>query len=201
MLPPIAVPQPPLLPQTTPDAPAPAVSAPPRAVPRAERPPERKQRAEKPGRGPADGAKAEPAEKPVKKAGVARKPETADKGAPAGKRGAEKKPEKAASKAGSTASSPASAGAMESYGLAVNRHVQRYKRYPGEAAKAGMKGAVRLSISIGGAGNLSAARVTGSSGHALLDSEALATVRRAAPYPRPPSGAKAQFSLTLRYSR
>lgn len=210
MLPPIAMPAPPRLPDIARNV-APQAAAPPRAVSEAEKPATEKPatrkrsvekpRAEKTISGSTGPKKTKPAETATRKADVARKPDRTGKGAVADKRGAAKKAETTASKAGGAASSKASAGALESYGRAVNRHVQRYKRYPGEAAKSGMKGAVRLSISIGGSGNLAGARVTGSSGHALLDSEALATVRRAAPYPRPPAGAKAQFSLTLRYSR
>lgn len=106
-------------------------------------------------------------------------------------------------RAGSVASAAASSGDKEAYGRKVNSHVQRYKRYPDAAARGGMKGAVKVSISIGGSGNLASARVTASSGYPVLDGEALATVRRAAPYPKPPAGfgGTARFSLTLRYSK
>lgn len=108
-----------------------------------------------------------------------------------------------ATRAGSVASAAASSGDKEAYGRKVNRHVQRYKRYPDAAARGGMKGAVKVSISIGGSGNLASARVTGSSGYPVLDGEALATVRRAAPYPEPPAGfgGTARFSLTLTYRK
>lgn len=108
-----------------------------------------------------------------------------------------------ATRAGSVASAAASSGDKEAYGRKVNSHVQRYKRYPDAAARGGMKGAVKVSISIGGSGNLASARVTASSGYPVLDGEALATVRRAAPYPKPPAGfaGAARFSLTLRYSK
>jgi protein TonB len=46
--------------------------------------------------------------------------------------------------------------------------------------------------------------VTGGSGHAVLDEEALATARGAAPYPAPPDGVGGKtyaFSVTLRFSR
>lgn len=108
-----------------------------------------------------------------------------------------------ATRAGSVASAAASSGDKEAYGRKVNSHVQRYKRYPDAAARGGMKGAVKVSISIGGSGNLASARVTSSSGYPVLDGEALATVRRAAPYPKPPAGfaGTARFLLTLRYSK
>lgn len=97
--------------------------------------------------------------------------------------------------------SAASGGAAQ-YGAQVNRHVQRFRRYPVEAERAGIKGVVRVSIRIDSSGRLSGASVRAGSGHAVLDREALATVKRASPYPKPPAGvAPASFSLTLRFSR
>ena len=109
----------------------------------------------------------------------------------------------AASRAGSVASAKASAGQKEAYGRKVNGHVQRFRRYPEEAARQRITGAVRVSISISGSGGLAAASVQASSGYPMLDKEALATVRRAAPYPKPPEGigGSARFSLTLRFSK
>lgn len=109
----------------------------------------------------------------------------------------------AASRAGAVASAKASAGQREAYGRKVNGHVQRFRRYPGEAARQRITGAVRVSISISGSGSLAAASVQASSGYPMLDKEALATVRRAAPYPKPPEGfgGSARFSLTLRFSK
>nr|WP_295470411.1 TonB family protein [Mesorhizobium sp.] len=130
------------------------------------------------------------------------KPKAEADPSPPGGAKAKGKPQQA-TRAGSVASAAASSGDKEAYGRKVNSHVQRYKRYPDAAARGGMKGAVKVSISIGGSGNLASARVTSSSGYPVLDGEALATVRRAAPYPKPPAGfgGTARFSLTLRYSK
>jgi TonB family protein len=137
----------------------------------------------------------------TKSAARAEKPERSATAPPPGGAKAKGKAQKA-TQAGSLASA-ASSGDRESYGRKVNSHVQRYKRYPDAAARSGMKGSVKVSISIGGSGTLAAARVTASSGYPALDGEALATVRRAAPYPRPPAafGGTARLSLTLRYSK
>lgn len=127
----------------------------------------------------------------------------ADKVKP-GKVGAKDKGKaQAASRAGAVASVKASAGQKEAYGRKVNGHVQRFRRYPEEAARQRITGAVRVSISISGSGGLAAASVQASSGYPMLDKEALATVRRAAPYPKPPEGfgGSARFSLTLRFSK
>jgi protein TonB len=93
-------------------------------------------------------------------------------------------------------------GNAAQYGALVNREVQRAFRYPAEAQRAGMKGVVRVQIRIDSSGRLTSASVRSSSGHALLDREALATVRRAAPFPKPPAGMAADsFSINLRFSR
>jgi len=209
MLPAIAVPGPPLFPPE-PAAPAPAKKA---AAPIAtpvpvetdRKPPAKAAPVERKAE-PARSAKAQerPRKAETKPSIRAEKPETRERGGapPAGGAKARDK-SRPASQAGSVASAAASSGDRDSYGRRVNGHVQRYKRYPDAAARGGMKGAVKVSISIGGSGNLASARVTASSGYPMLDSEALATVRRAAPYPKPPAsfGGTARFSLTLRYSK
>ena len=207
MLAPIAPPQPPLLPEIS-------LSEPPVPMPRPE-PEAGKQpagegqstraptkAAERPavrveGEGRKDGARPERRERRAERAAPPAARERDKTSPPAGG----KDRERGQARAGAAPSSKATVGQMESYGSKVNGHVQRYKRYPAEAARAGMRGAVRVSISIAASGALAGARVTASSGHALLDSEALATLRRAAPYPKPPAGVPARFSLTLRYSR
>ncbi len=96
----------------------------------------------------------------------------------------------------------AASGGVAQYGAQVNRQVQRNRRYPAEAQRAGISGVVRVSIRIDSSGRLTAASIRASSGHDLLDREALATVRRASPFPKPPAGvAPASFSLSLRFSR
>jgi protein TonB len=131
-------------------------------------------------------------------------PRPAARAADAGDRAAGKGKARApASTASAAASASAAAGDRTSYGRLVNGHVQRYKRYPESAARGGLRGAVKVSIGVGASGNLASARISASSGHKVLDDEALATVRRAAPYPKPPAsfGGTARLSLTLRYSR
>lgn len=131
---------------------------------------------------------------------------TADaKPAPAAKKPtaqpAAKKPEAGA---GAAASAGASAGVEAAYGRKLLAHVERRKRYPAAARAANLTGAVKLSVTIDRAGQLRSARVTKGSGHAVLDDEALATARRASPYPAPPDGVGGKtfaFSVTLRFSR
>ena len=61
--------------------------------------------------------------------------------------------------------------------------------------KAGQRGSTTVVFAIGDNGALRAVRVGRSSGNTRLDQLALATVRNAAPYPPPPSGAA---SYTIR---
>ncbi|RST86854.1 energy transducer TonB, partial [Aquibium carbonis] len=117
--------------------------------------------------------------------------------------GASSKPSSSAS-AGSQASAAAAPGVAARYGRALLSHVERHKRYPAAARSAGISGATRLSITIDRTGGLAGARVSAGSGHRILDDEALAVARRAAPYPRPPDGVGGStfsFAVTLRFAR
>jgi len=95
------------------------------------------------------------------------------------------------------------AGDTRAYARRLIGHVERHKRYPREAARQGIAGTARLAVTIDRQGRLAGARLARSSGHALLDEEALATARRAAPYPRPPDGlggGSITFTVDLRFS-
>lgn len=109
-----------------------------------------------------------------------------------------------AASAGSQARAAAAPGAEAKYGRKLLSHVERHKRYPAAARSAGISGATRLSITIDRTGGLAGARVSAGSGHKILDQEALAVARRAAPYPRPPEGVGGRtfsFAVTLRFAR
>jgi protein TonB len=54
----------------------------------------------------------------------------------------------------------------------------------------GASGSVTVSFAIGASGSLRNARVARSSGKALLDQAALATIRQGAPFPPPPGAGK-----------
>lgn len=115
-----------------------------------------------------------------------------------------KRPAKAEGGSGAAAAAGASAGVEAAYGRKLLSHIERRKRYPAAARAAGVAGAVRLSVTIDRSGQLRSARVSKGSGHFVLDEEALATARRASPYPAPPDGIGGKtfsFSVTLRFSR
>jgi protein TonB len=86
----------------------------------------------------------------------------------------------------------ASRGNILSYGARVRAQLARYK-----PAGDGRHGTVLVSFGITTNGDLSYVRLSGSSGSSELDQVALATVRRAAPFGSPPTGASLE---QLRFS-
>lgn len=134
------------------------------------------------------------AAKPVAKAKVKTSPGDGKKSAKAGNDGRT---------AGSAAKpAGASAAAKAAYSAKLLAHVQRFKRVP--AAAKGASGTARLVVTIGRDGGLRGAKLAGSAGNAALNAEALATARRASPYPRPPEGiggATISFGVSVRFAR
>ena len=62
--------------------------------------------------------------------------------------------------------------------------------------RAGQKGSPTVVFTIGAGGRLGSARISRSSGNTRIDQLALATIRRAAPFPAPPSGGTS-FSIRI----
>ncbi|MCW9710287.1 energy transducer TonB [Avibacterium sp. 21-586] len=65
-------------------------------------------------------------------------------------------------------------------------HLQRYQRYPAQSLKNQIEGKPIVTIEIDHSGRVLSARLKKSSGNEELDSEAVNTVRRASPLPKPP---------------
>ncbi|MEL7278996.1 MAG: TonB family protein [Pseudomonadota bacterium] len=63
--------------------------------------------------------------------------------------------------------------------------------------RVGTKGTARISFSVSSSGGLAGLSVSKSSGSARLDQAALSMVRRAAPFPAPPPGARRNFSINI----
>jgi protein TonB len=85
----------------------------------------------------------------------------------------------------------------------VAAHLQRFKQYPAASKAAGERGVSRLSFSLGRGGQVLSSRIAGSSGHAALDAETLAMVRRAQPFPPFPPDLKhvtLSFSVPVSFS-
>jgi protein TonB len=76
--------------------------------------------------------------------------------------------------------------ARATWETALLARVAAAKRYPAAAKAARLEGVVLLRFAMDRDGNLQNPRIEKSSGHAALDGEALAALRRAAPLPRPP---------------
>lgn len=71
------------------------------------------------------------------------------------------------------------------------------KRYPAGARARGETGRPAVAFSLSPSGSLAGVSLARSSGHGELDAEAVAMVRRAAPFPRPPAGAPRSFSIAV----
>jgi protein TonB len=87
----------------------------------------------------------------------------------------------------------------QAYRGTVFGRIAAQKRYPEAARERGPHGVAILSFSIGGSGQIVGATLAQSAGDSILDAEALATVRRASPFPPPPAGAPRNFSVPLSY--
>jgi periplasmic protein TonB len=94
----------------------------------------------------------------------------------------------------------AAAPAVAKWERLLVAQLERHKRYPPQAR--GKVGEARLSFSIDRTGRVLASRIVHSSGSEALDQEALALVRRAAPFPPPPAGVsddRLSFVVPIRY--
>ncbi len=76
--------------------------------------------------------------------------------------------------------------------------IQRAKRYPAEARRAGAEGTARVEFVLSARGKVLSVRLAASSGHVSLDRESVSMIRRAAPYPRIPGELRlAEIKLAL----
>lgn len=82
----------------------------------------------------------------------------------------------------------------------VAAHLARHKRFPPEASASGSTGVVTISFSIDGQGNFIFAQLAQSSGVPSLDAETQEMVRRASPFPAPPSGQETSFTVPVNFS-
>lgn len=77
---------------------------------------------------------------------------------------------------------------LASFQQAIYDHIARFRRYPAAARAARLRGMAQVYFEVDQLGGVSNVRVVSSSGHLLLDAEAIDTIRRAAPLPRVPPG-------------
>ncbi|MCX7567415.1 TonB family protein [Sulfitobacter sp. F26169L] len=83
--------------------------------------------------------------------------------------------------------------AASNYPGQVMRRISRLSR-----PRVNARGTAVIAFSISSGGGLSGVSVARSSGSAALDQAAVKLVRRAAPFPRPPAGARRQFSISIK---
>jgi TonB family protein len=74
------------------------------------------------------------------------------------------------------------------YKDAVKRRIQEARGYPEEARREGTQGVVAVEFSVMPDGSVPYAGVASSSGFAMLDEEAINTIKRASPFPPFPGG-------------
>lgn len=81
------------------------------------------------------------------------------------------------------------------YGERLRRRVARQQRYPGEAMDEGWTGTVEIEVRVARDGSLvGSPKVVRSSGHVLLDREAVRMVRAAAPFTALPQGLRSDVA-------
>jgi len=88
--------------------------------------------------------------------------------------------------------------ALSAYGSLLGREIAKHKSYPKIAQRRGWQGTVMLDLKIDSNGKVLSATVRDSSGHNVLDKRALAMVKKAAPFPRPPKALQGRtFNISV----
>ena len=95
------------------------------------------------------------------------------------------------------AAAAAQSAAAGNYRGQVIAHLAHFKRYPEGARVRQAEGVPVVAFTLDGSGRVTGAGLSRSSGHADIDAEALAMVRRAVPFPAPPAGAGRSFSASI----
>jgi protein TonB len=117
------------------------------------------------------------------------------------KRGvAEGKADGRAASSNNNAQTASAAGnaAVSNYPGKVVAKLRRALRYPSEARSRRLNGVVQVRFVVGGSGDVGSVGLAASSGSPVLDKAALATVKRAAPFPPIPEGAgRSSWTFTV----
>lgn len=103
---------------------------------------------------------------------------SAPSAAPGQARPAPQPPVGATTEASARPGSEADRGTLEQYRLALIVATRRYKRYPAIAMEKGWQGRVDVRIEIGANGMLASASIKRSSGHEILDNQALDMLKK-----------------------
>ena len=93
----------------------------------------------------------------------------------------------------------AATGEAIDYQLVVGGMLEGAKQYPESAIRRGTQGTATIGFVVDESGAVESISLLRSSGKADLDSESVALVRRAAPFPPPPPGAKRSFAIEVAF--
>jgi protein TonB len=110
--------------------------------------------------------------------------------------------QKQAKAAPSTAANNVGVGRSDNtsnYAGMVSAHLRRYQQYPADARSRGEQGTATVSFGLDGGGRVTSARLVRGSGIASIDQEVQAMVRRASPFPAPPSGHAVSFTVPVTF--
>jgi protein TonB len=80
----------------------------------------------------------------------------------------------------------------------IQRHILDVLRYPSQARREGIQGAVQVAFTIHTDGSVSGLELRKSSGYEVLDQAALEAVRKAAPFRKPPAEARVVLPISFR---
>jgi periplasmic protein TonB len=97
----------------------------------------------------------------------------------------------------------ASAAAVTAWNVSIAKQIERNKGYPPSALPRREMGVTQVAFAIDRDGRVIESRVTRSSGYRALDQEAMDTLRRAQPFPRPPDdlpGEKFEFTVPVKFN-
>ncbi|WP_112311788.1 energy transducer TonB family protein [Pseudogemmobacter bohemicus] len=112
------------------------------------------------------------------------------------KKASESQAEAKASKQKASGGSSAGSGSAsaKNYGASVMKKIQRTKK---KSPPRGQRGKAVVTLTVTDSGGLAGASIARSSGSAELDAIAVDHVRRAAPFPPPPAGAKRTMNVNI----
>lgn len=81
---------------------------------------------------------------------------------------------------------------LATYGASISKEIKRFQKYPPPAQRRGWEGTVEVLLQIAADGKVTSVTVGKSSGHAMLDEEAVNMIHRAMPLPEPPPDLRGQ---------
>lgn len=87
---------------------------------------------------------------------------------------------------------------IDGYSSSLWGAISKHKKYPKIAAMRGWEGEVIVELQLDGNGKLKSKKITQSSGHEVLDKQALEMVEKALPFPIPPDALRnSSFTITV----